>query len=101
MLFRFVCALLLVVLTSLAGVALESRSLEVRRQLTRQHFRSEVLLESYAALRWRTEQLGAPGRLIEAIQQGRLELVEPRRPAESDRPALPLLQWRRQGALQR
>ena len=65
MYFRFGSALVLIVCISLAGVALEKRNLELRREVTRQHYRTEVLLEKHARLRAETQQLGAPTRTIE------------------------------------
>ncbi len=69
---RFIGALVLVVLISLAGVALEKRNLELRRAVSRQTFRMDVLQEQHAAGRLRTQQLGAPERLIKALEEGRI-----------------------------
>lgn len=63
--FRFGAALVLVVLISLAGTALEKRNLELRRVVSRQQYRLEVLLEQHAANRVLAQQLGAPSRLVE------------------------------------
>jgi hypothetical protein len=63
MVFRFGCALVLVVLVAMAGIALEKRSLELRRSLARQQYRLEVLEDLHARLRLKTQELGAPGRI--------------------------------------
>src|SRR5262245_49815672 len=69
MFFRFGSALVLVVLISLAGTALEKRSLELRRIVSRQQYRLEILLEKHAAHRVLAQQLGAPSRLIDKIEE--------------------------------
>ena len=65
MYFRFCSGLLLVVLISLGGVALEKRCLELRRSVSRQRYRLDVLLERHAASRVQALQLGAPLKLLE------------------------------------
>jgi len=69
MFFRFASALVLVVLISLAGTALEKRSLELRRIVSRQQYRLEILLEKHAGNRVLAQQLGAPSRLIDKIDE--------------------------------
>jgi len=49
MFFRFGAALVLVVLISLAGTALEKRNLELKRVVSRQSYRLEILQEQHAA----------------------------------------------------
>jgi hypothetical protein len=68
--FRFGSALVLVVLISLAGTALEKRNLERRRVVSRQQYRLEILLEQHAANRVLAQQLGAPHRLVDKIRAG-------------------------------
>lgn len=94
MFFRFCAATLLIVLISLAGVALGSRNLELRRSLSRQHYQLDLLLERHARLRLQTQRSGAPPRLLERVQAGQLPqpAASPRAAAEKDRP--PLLWWR-------
>lgn len=65
MFFRFAAALVLVVLISLAGTALEKRNLELRRSVSHQQYRLDVLLQRYAAHRVQAQQLGAPVRTID------------------------------------
>ena len=48
MFFRFAAALVVVVLISLAGTALEKRNLELRRTVSHQQYRLDVLLQQYA-----------------------------------------------------
>jgi len=72
--FRFSSAVILIVLVSLAGVAIEKRNLEIRRALSRQQYRTDVLLESYARLRLTTQQMADPGRLFQALERGDLRV---------------------------
>lgn len=65
MFFRFAAALVVVVLISLAGTALEKRNLELRRSVSHQQYRRDVLLQKYAAQRVQAQQLGAPIRTVE------------------------------------
>jgi hypothetical protein len=67
MFFRFGAALVVVVLISLAGTALEKRNLELRRSVSHQQYRLDVLLQQYAAHRVQAQQLGAPIRTIEQV----------------------------------
>jgi len=87
MFFRFGVGLLLVVLTSLAGTALEKRSLEIRRAVSRQYYRLEILQEQRAGKRVLAQQLGAPSRLVgrldEATSQDQsIKSSKPRPPAK-------------------
>jgi hypothetical protein len=87
MFFRFGSALVLVVLISLAGTALEKRNLELRRIVSRQHYRLEILLEKHAGHRVLAQQLGAPSRLVDKIDEERAspdKAVRPARPAQSN-----------------
>ncbi|MBS0260400.1 MAG: hypothetical protein JSS02_00480 [Planctomycetes bacterium] len=65
MFFRFGVGLLLVVLTSLVGTALEKRTLELKRAVSGQHYRLERLKNMRASKRLQAQQLGAPNRLVE------------------------------------
>ena len=67
MYFRFASGIILVVLIALVGVGLEKETLSLRREVSRQHFRTEILVENKAKLRWECEQLGAPQRLIDVV----------------------------------
>jgi len=64
----------LVVLIALAGIALEKQNLAIRRAISRQQYQMDILLESYARLRLKTQQMGDPRRLLEAIESGKLPL---------------------------
>ena len=68
MFFRFGATIVLAVLVAMAGVLLEKRTLDLRREITRQYYRTDVMLESYARLRLRTQQLASPQRVIESIE---------------------------------
>jgi hypothetical protein len=91
--YRFTGALVLIVMISLGGIALEKRNLEYRRALTQQQFRLDVLLEKRASLRLRTQQLGAPTRLIDALEAGRVTVADsaptgtPAQPVKSSKKA--------------
>ena len=95
MYFRFGSALLLVVLVAMAGVAIEKQTLELRRSVSRQHYQTDVLQDAYARARLRTQQLGAPERVINALDDGSLELSAPSQPVADNEPATPLLHWQR------
>lgn len=98
MYFRFASAVILVVLVSLAGVAIEKRTLESRREVSRQYYRLEVLRDAHAGLRLRTQKLGAPVRLIEEIEAGRLEVQPtPKSTGKEPKERMPLLRWQRPG----
>jgi len=75
MFFRFGAALLLIVVVSLLGIALEKRTLSLKRAITLQTYRAEQLQERCSRLRLQCEQLGAPARLMQAIEDGRLEVT--------------------------
>jgi hypothetical protein len=75
MYFRFGAAVVLAVLVAVAGIAIEKRCLTLRRALTREHYRYEVLRDLYARQRLQTQQLGAPARLFEALESDRRELI--------------------------
>lgn len=85
MFFRFGSAIVLVVLISLAGTALEKRNLQLKRAVSRQHYRLEVLLEQHSARRVEAQRLGAPIRLIETIDAA----AAPENPAKPASPGNP------------
>lgn len=107
MFFRFISAIILVVLVSMGGVLLEKKMLNLRRDVSKQRYRTEVLLDRYTALRLKTQELSSPDRMLETIQQHRLEPRPLTRPKNDDaqtsvdpvpnagKPALPLLKWER------
>ena len=81
MFFRFGAALLLVVLISLVGTALEKRNLELRRVVSRQSYQLEILQEQHAAKRVLAQQLGAPGRLVDQLDADSLHSEKSAQPA--------------------
>ena len=95
MFFRFGSTLVLLVLVSTAGVALEKRTLALRRSVSRQHYRMDVLREEYAKMRLRTQQLAGPLRTVDALDAGKLSVGRPREPSPSNTEELPLLRWQR------
>lgn len=68
MFFRFGSALILVVVTSLLGIFVEKQNLTLRREISRQHYRMDVLQEEYARLRFRSQQLAAIERLFATVE---------------------------------
>jgi len=93
MFFRFTATLVLIIAVSLAGVAMEKRSLAVKRSISLQHYRLQQLLEKRTQLRLDVELRGAPSRLIEQIERGELSLQSPQKPVHTAERTAPLLQW--------
>lgn len=82
MFFRFAAALLLVVVISLVGTALEKRNLELRRAVSRQHYRLELLIEQHAANRVLAQRLGAPTRLVDQVDLTPAPAASPAKPGK-------------------
>jgi hypothetical protein len=101
MFFRFGSAVVLVVLISVAGIALEKQSLELRREVSRQHYRMDVLWKDHATLRWRTQELGAPVRLIGPLESGAWDVSQPEQPIDAEPRRIPLLRWQRSESMSR
>ncbi|MBI5759676.1 MAG: hypothetical protein HZA46_14250 [Planctomycetales bacterium] len=80
MFFRFGGAIVLAVLISLTGVGLEKRNLELRRAVSQQEYQRELLVERQARVRAETQKLGAPPRLLEALEAGKLRMREVEQP---------------------
>jgi len=102
MFFRFGAAVCLVVLISLVGIAIEKQNLERRREISRQHYRMDVLKDEHARLRLRSQKLAAMERLVETIEKKGSDLKSPEKPApsppqhEGEQPRRPpLLFWER------
>jgi hypothetical protein len=68
MYFRFGAAMVLFVAVSVAGVALEKQCLSYRRAIAQQRYRMDVLVEQYAQTRLTVQKLGAPSRMIRALE---------------------------------
>ncbi len=101
MFFRFGSAIVLVVVISLAGVALEKQNLEMKRTASRQQFRLDVLVNEHARMRLRTQQLGAPLRMIDSLEQGKLQVRKPEKPSSSEPRRIPLMLWQRRAPTER
>lgn len=71
MFFRFGAAITLLVLIALAGIALEKRNLARKQSLSLQVYRHDQLQDEYAKLKLRTQQLGAPARLLDELERPR------------------------------
>ncbi|MFO1022657.1 MAG: hypothetical protein U0903_18465 [Planctomycetales bacterium] len=65
---RFGAALVLVVLVSLWGVALEKHNLDLKRRLTQQSYQQNVLQEHLLAARLQVQQMSAPTRTVREIE---------------------------------
>ncbi len=85
MFFRFGVTIGLIVAVSLAGIAIEKRTLALQRSVSLQHYRGEQLEEQRIRLRLRCEELGAPLRLLEEVESGRLRLKVSNRPENAKR----------------
>jgi len=68
MFFRFGSALILVVVISLLGIFVEKQNLTLRREISCQHYRMDVLQEEYVRLRLRSQQLAAIERLFATVE---------------------------------
>lgn len=99
MYFRFGVAILLVVAISVAGIAMEKSILGFRREISRQQFRKDVLREEHERLRTRTQELGAPTRVLETLETQPAAGTPPKQPPQARRPQprRPLLRWQRRG----
>jgi hypothetical protein len=86
MFFRFGTALVLIVAISLVGTALEKRNLELRRAVSRQRYRLEILSEQQISKRVLAQQLGAPNRLVGEIDTQTAAPSRSVQPLKSDRP---------------
>ena len=93
MFFRFGAALALVVMIALAGTVLETQNLALKRSLSQQHYRLEVLVETQAGLKLEAQRLGTTAKLFEALQRGDAALHRPAKPQRSDERRAPLLNW--------
>ncbi len=101
MFFRFGSAVCVVVLISLIGIGIEKRSLELRRELSRQHYQMDILRDQHARLRLQSQELATIERLFETVEQPESGLALPEEPREASsnsesasRPRVPLLFWR-------
>jgi hypothetical protein len=79
MVYRFCAAMCLVVAISLAGTSLEKRTLALRREVTRQTYRRDVLSRELARCRMLVQSGGAPSRrfeMAETMREDRERTVE-------------------------
>lgn len=101
MFFRFGSAVCVVVLISLTGIAIEKRSLELRRELSRQHYQMDILRDQHARLRLQSQELATIERLFQTVERTESGLTLPEKPRvdphgsdSANRPRVPLLFWR-------
>ncbi len=93
MFFRFAGALLLFVLVSLFGIALEKETLSKRRQLSHQNYQLDVLRETHARLRLDVESIGSPQRTIGILEEENRHATRSVLPSRTA--ARPVLRWQR------
>ena len=93
MFFRFGAALVLVVLVALTGTALETQNLAMKRALSQQQYRLDVLVETQTSLRLESQRLGAPAKLFESLERGDRGLKRGVKPQRTDERRVPLLNW--------
>lgn len=80
MFYRFGGALVLLVMIALGGIAIEKQNLTLRRAVSHQKFRQEVLLEEHAIHRLKAQQLTAPGRLMNDLEEAEMRRPHGRPP---------------------
>ena len=90
MFYRLGGALVLLVIIALGGIAIEKQNLTLRRAVSHQKFRQEVLMEEHAVHRLKAQQLGAPERLMNDLDEAEMRRPQGRLPA-------PPLKFRRPG----
>jgi hypothetical protein len=83
MFFRFGSAVVLVVLISLVGIAIEKQNLHQRRELSRQHYQMDVLRDEHTRLRLRCQSLASIERLFESVDGNHMQ-VTPRDSIQTD-----------------
>ena len=93
MFFRFGAALSLIVLVALAGTALETQNLQLKRALSHQQYRLDAMLDSHVRLRLQTQRLGTPARLLGALESGEFPIRRPIESQRRDERRTPLLNW--------
>ncbi|QDU80855.1 hypothetical protein Pla110_25910 [Polystyrenella longa] len=94
MFFRFGAAIGLIVIVCLIGIAIEKRNLDLRRELSQQHARSEEFREAHARLRLKTQQLGSTSRLMQDIPKPEPEIAGTEHIHLEHGASIPLLRWR-------
>ncbi|QDT32465.1 hypothetical protein Mal48_17110 [Thalassoglobus polymorphus] len=97
MFFRFAATLAILTLISIMGIALEKQKLSLKRAISEQHYQLQALAEERSQLFLKTQQLGAPPRLLREWNSS-IELTENRSVKESSEATPPLLEWRLKGA---
>jgi len=91
---RFQGAVLVAVLVAIAGSSAENAILDRHRSIGRQYFRLDAIQERVARLRLRTEELGAPSRLVRPAERDRRDATAATSDSIETRGAVPLLRWR-------
>ena len=89
MFFRFGSVLSLIVLVALTGTAIEKQILQLKRAITHQQYRLDVLLDSHVRLRLEAQRLGTPASLLGPLERGELPLERPKKPHRTDARRIP------------
>ncbi len=89
MFFRFGAVLSLIVLVALTGTAIEKQILQLKRAITHQQYRLDVLLDSHVRLRLEAQRLGTPASLLGPLERGELPLERPTKPRRTDARQIP------------
>ena len=82
MYFRFGVAFIIVIAVSICGVVIEKDNLRLKQQITQQQFRQDQLVQKIASARVESQQLGAPPRLLQAVEEGRIVVPTPQTPSQ-------------------
>lgn len=93
MFFRFAAAMALVVLISLIGTALDKEAFALRRRVSQQQYRLEVLTERHARFRAQAQRLGTPVRWLNDLDRHRGSLERIAQPPPTRSAQTPLLNW--------
>ncbi|MBI1347755.1 hypothetical protein GC163_15885 [bacterium] len=93
MFFRFAAAMALVVLISLCGTALDKEAFALRRRVSQQQYRLEMLTERHARMRAQAQRLGTPVRWLNDLDRHRGPMGRIAQPPASRTARTPLLNW--------
>lgn len=92
MFFRFGSVLVLVVAVALAGISLEKENLNLRREISRQHYRMLALRDIHTQIRLQSAQLGAIPKLLKTVEpDNQPEEQSRQRGEEEEQSHIPLL----------
>lgn len=93
MLFRFLATLTILTGISVVGIALEKQNLTLKQTLSQQHYELHELEEQRCQLFLKTQQLGAPPRLLRDWNSEDFSLSKHSRNTGDVVPVPPVLEW--------